>query len=298
MTPEVTQTRPSAAITGAGSGLGRDIALGLAEKGYTVFGTAMRRVEVEEVQQAAGGAAHLAICDITDAAAVQRWVEDTTAKLGDRGLDVLVSNAGILTPGPLEALPLDAIRREFEVNVFGGLAVINAFLPALRKARGRIVEIGAMTGRFPLPFNGPSSATKAALEAFADVYRAELGPFGVDFVMVQAGNMATGGPAKTAAALRATAESMTAEQRELYGEAFSTFTSALNGMQNSGLDSGAAATMVIAAAEQEPAPIRVAVGPDAEEILKLVREKSDEELDALRLQLVGLQPTPTTPTKG
>jgi hypothetical protein len=91
---------------------------------------------------------------------------------------------------------------------------------------------------------------------------------------------------------------MTAEQRELYGEAFSAFTAALNSMQNSGLDAGTAAGMVIAAAEQQPAPIRVAVGPDAEEILKLVREKSDEELDALRLQLVGLQPLSTTPTKG
>jgi hypothetical protein len=129
------------------------------------------------------------------------------------------------------------------------------------------------------------------------VYRAELGPFGVDFVMVQAGNMATGGPAKTAAALQSTTDSMTAEQRDLYGEAFSRFTAALNRMQNGGLDAATAAAMVIGAAEQQPAPIRVAVGPDAEEILKLVREKSDEELDALRLQLVGLDPMPTTTTK-
>ena len=269
----------------------------MAEKGYTVFGTAMRQGEVEDVHDATGGAAQLAVCDITDEAAVERWVSATSAKLGESGLDVLVSNAGILTPGPLEVLPVQAIRREFEVNVFGGLAVINAFLPALRRARGRIVEIGAMTGRFPLPFNGPSSASKAALEAFADVYRAELGPFGVDFVMVQAGNMATGGPAKTAAALQSTTDSMTAEQRDLYGEAFSRFTAALNRMQNGGLDAATAAAMVIGAAEQQPAPIRVAVGPDAEEILKLVREKSDEELDALRLQLVGLDPMPTTTTK-
>jgi hypothetical protein len=130
------------------------------------------------------------------------------------------------------------------------------------------------------------------------VYRAELAPFGVDFVLVQAGNMVTGGPAKTAAALQATAESMTIEQRELYGEAFAKFTAALNSMQTSGLAASTAAAMVIGAAEQRPAPIRVAVGPDAEEILKLVREKSDEELDALRLQLVGLEATPTTTTKG
>jgi NAD(P)-dependent dehydrogenase (short-subunit alcohol dehydrogenase family) len=85
-----------------------------------------------------------------------------------------MSNAGILTPGPLEVLPVAAVRHEFEVNVFAGLAVINAFLPALRRARGRIVQMGAMTGRLPLPFNGPSTASKAAPEAFAGLYRTEL----------------------------------------------------------------------------------------------------------------------------
>ena len=65
-----------------------------------------------------------------------------------------MSNAGILTPGPLEVLPVAAVRHEFEVNVFAGLAVINAFLPALRRARGRIARIAAMTGRLPLPLKG------------------------------------------------------------------------------------------------------------------------------------------------
>jgi len=72
-------------------------------------------------------------------------------------------------------LPVAGVRHEFEVNVFAGLAVINAFLPALRRARGRIIQIGAITGRLPLPFTGPSSASKAALEAeaFAGVRRTE-----------------------------------------------------------------------------------------------------------------------------
>jgi len=230
------------------------------------------------VEQASGGAVRLTLCDITDEASVRAWARETSAALGDAGLDVLVSNAGILTPGPLEVLSLDAIRHEFEVNVFGSLAVINAFLPALRQARG------------PLPFNGPSSASKAALEAFADIYRAELRPFGVDFVMVQPGNMRTGGPAKTAEALRVASESMTDEQRRLYGEAFDAFATALNEMQGSGLAADAAAEKVIEAVEQVPAPIRVPVGTDAEEILELVREKPDAELDELRMRLVGLEP--------
>jgi NAD(P)-dependent dehydrogenase (short-subunit alcohol dehydrogenase family) len=94
--------------------------------------------------------------------------------VGAAGLDLLINNAGILTPGPIEVLPLDAIRREFDVNVFGALSVINAFLPALRKARGRIVQVSTWTASVPLPFNGPSGASKAAMEVFSAVYRAEL----------------------------------------------------------------------------------------------------------------------------
>ena len=282
-------TAPAAAISGAGAGLGRQMALGLAEQGYRVFGTALSAQEVEDLRQASDGSVRLTLVDVTDDQAVHSWAEQTTGELGDHGLDVLISNAGILTPGPLEVLPLHAIRHEFDVNVFGSLAVINAFLPALRRARGRIVQIGSVTGKFPLPFNGPSSASKAALEAFADVYRAELKPFGVHFVIVEPGNMATGGPAVTARALQKTAESMTAEQRALYGDAFAAFSATFNSMQSSGLDAVTAAARVIQAAQQQPVPVRVPIGPDAEQLMKAVHEQTDEELDALRMRVAGLE---------
>src|SRR6266403_4900419 len=278
----------SAAITGAGTGLGRDIALQLAAKGYVVFGTAVAASEVQDLKEASGGRVSLTVCDITKPEAVKAWVAGVSEALGNAGLNLLISNAGILTPGPLEVLPLDAIRREFEVNVFGALSVINAFLPALRKARGRIVQISTWTASLPLPFNGPSGASKAAFDAFAAVYRAELKRFGIDVVVAVAGNMKTGGPEKTAAALARIASGMTPEQRDLYAQTFEAFAAALNSMQNSGLNSVSAARRVIELAEQMPAPIRAPVGQDSEEILKLVREKSDAELDVLRLQLVGL----------
>jgi NAD(P)-dependent dehydrogenase (short-subunit alcohol dehydrogenase family) len=279
--------QPSVAITGAGSGLGRALAIKLAAKGYRVFGTARSEQHVADLLEVSSGNVALTLADITDQSAVTAWVDKVSEELGERGLDVLISNAGTLTPGPLEVIPLDDIRREFEVNVFGALAVINGFLPALRKSRGRIVQIGAMTGRLPVPFDGPSSASKAAFEALADVYRAELKPFGVAFVMAQAGNMRTGGPAKTAAALKRLADSMTAQQRALYGDVFGKFSDVLNTMQNAGLSAEASADRVIELVEQVPPPIRAAVGDDAEQILRLVREKSDTELDALRLQLIG-----------
>src|SRR6266851_213179 len=228
------QRKRSAAITGAGSGLGRDIALGLAAKGYRVFGTAMSSEEIADLKKASDGAVSLSQCDITNEAAVKAWANEVTIQT-EGGLHLLISNAGILTPGPLEVLPLDAVRHEFEVNVFAVLAVVNSFLPALRKARGRIVQVSTMTAALPFPFNGPSGASKAAFDALA-------------------------------AALQRVAEHMTPEQRELYGKAFDTFATTLNNMQGSGLDSISAANRVIELSEQVPPPSRGAVGEDAEQV--------------------------------
>ena len=282
------QSGRSVAITGAGGGLGRDTALQLAAKGYVVFGTAFTSHEVQDLKEASGGRVSLGVCDITKPESVKAWAGGVSDALGDAGLDLLINNAGILTPGPIELLPLEAIRREFDVNVFGALSVINAFLPALRKARGRVVQVSTWTASVPLPFNGPSGASKAAIEVFTAVYRAELKHLGVDFVVAAAGNMKTGGPAKTAAALARVAGAMTPEQRQLYGQPFDTFAATLNGMQNSGLESAAAAKRLIEISEQVPAPSRAPVGADADEMLRAAKEKPDAELDALRLRLAGL----------
>ncbi len=251
------QRRLTVAITGAGSGLGRELALGFSAKGYRVFGTAHSENDIAEFQNlSAGNDITLTVTDITKEEQVNNWKEQIRKLLDQDELDLLINNAGVLTPGPMEVLSLSSVRREFEVNVFGSLATIQAFLPLLRQAKGRIVQIGSMTGRFPLPFSGPSSASKAAMEAFADVYRTELKPFGVDFIMVQPGNMLTGGPAKTAAQLKQVTENMTVEQKNLYGKYFDQFAAAINKMQASGLTASEAATRVIEISEQVPAPIK------------------------------------------
>ena len=287
MSDQVAQGR-TAAVTGAANGLGREIVLQLAAKGYRVFGSDIVDTESDGLSGASNGRVSLARADITDGDAVTRWARDVTDEVGEAGLDVLVSNAGILTPGPLEILPLRAIKREFDVNVFGGVAVINAFLPALRTARGRILSIGSMTGRFPLPFNGPSSASKATLEALADVYRTELKPFGVQFVLVEPGNLVTDGTAKTAVALQRVADAMTDEQKALYGAEYAKFSATFSTVQSQGLHAHEAAACIVDIIEAQPAPIRAAVGEDAEKLLRLVREKSDEDIDELRLRYAGL----------
>ncbi|HZS40399.1 MAG TPA: SDR family NAD(P)-dependent oxidoreductase [Polyangia bacterium] len=277
------------AITGAGGGLGRATALAFAAKGYRVFGTALKPANITDLKQASNGAVRLTICDITDERAVAAWAREV-ADQTKGGLDLLIQNAGTLTPGPLEALKLDAIKREFDVNVFAALTVTNAFLPALRKQRGRIVYISTWTASLPLPFNGPSGASKAALEVIATIHRAELKPFGVEVVVAAPGNMRTGGPALVAAALQKIAGDFTDEQRKLYGKSFGAFADKLNTMQGSGMSAEDAAARVVAIAEQNPAPILAGVGEEAEAILRYVREAPTAAQDLRRLEMVGLGP--------
>ena len=288
MTQAKKQREPTVAITGAGSGLGRELALGFSAKDYRVFGTTHSSYEIAEFQNhSAAAKIILTSTDITKEEQINNWKEQVRKMINRDGLDLLINNAGISTPGPMEVLSLSAVRHEFEVNVFGSLATIHAFLPLLRQAKGRIVQIGSMTGLFPLPFNGPTSASKAAMEAFADVYRTELKPLGVDFIMVQPGSMLTGGHAKTAAQLNQVSENMTVEQKKLYGKYFDQFATTLNKMLGSGLPASEAAARIIKISEQVPAPIRAPVGKDAEDILLAVREKSDEELDIMKAQMFG-----------
>ena len=93
-------SQPTVAITGAGSGLGRAVAIKLAAKGYRVFGTARSETDATDVEKTSAGNAEMTLTDITDQRAVTAWVEKVSNELGERGLDVLISNAGTLTPDP------------------------------------------------------------------------------------------------------------------------------------------------------------------------------------------------------
>jgi NAD(P)-dependent dehydrogenase (short-subunit alcohol dehydrogenase family) len=273
-------------VTAAGSGLGHDIALGFAAKGYIVFGTAASSAEAEEVRRSSRGRVSLTVCKTIDG--IQAWAGVISDALGNAGIDILVNNTVDFTPGPIEAHSLDAVRHEFEVNVFGAVSVINAFLPALRMAHGRIVQVSSWTASLPLPFNGPSDASKAAIEVLSTVYRAELKPFGIDFVIASADKLNTEDMTLPNAALRRPGDGMTWELRKLYGKRFALFLKAAGKLRANDIEVAGAAARVIKIAEQRPAPIRAAIGPHAEKMLQTVREKSDAELDALRLNLVGL----------
>jgi NAD(P)-dependent dehydrogenase (short-subunit alcohol dehydrogenase family) len=277
--------QPSAVITGAGSGLGRSLALELDRRGYAVHGTAASQAEVDELATLTAGRAQLLVCDITDPTQVAAFASEVTSRTAGT-LDLLVSNAGTLTPGPLETITFEAAHREFAVNTLGVLSVVNAFLPALRAARGRIVQVGTMSVDLPSPFNGLSSASKAAAETLMTVYRDELATSGVDVVVAVPGNMRTGGPARTAAAIDRARAAFTPEQAEVYETAFDRFAHRINAGQASGLDAEEAARQVADLAQRSPAPVREPVGDDAVALLAFLRDAAPEDVEARRRRVL------------
>ena len=173
-------------VTGASSGIGRAVAGELVRRGFTVFGTIRRRDDAAAL--AALGATPVTL-DVTDAATIAAARAQLEHALAGQPLAGLVNNAGIPAAGPLELLPLDELRRVFEVNVVGVVAVTQAFLPLLKAARGRIVNISSLAGRAALPFLGPYAASKFALEAISDSLRRELWPFGIEVIVIEPGNI-------------------------------------------------------------------------------------------------------------
>ena len=196
----------SVLVTGASSGIGRAAALRLARTGWRVYG-GVRTAEDGAVLREHG--VEPLELDITAPAQIAAAAEAVGPELHG-----LVDNAGIAVAAPLELVPLDELRRQLEVNVVGQVAVLQAFLPALRRARGRIVLMGSVGGRSALPFLGPYAASKHALEAIADSLRVELAPWGIRVSIVEPASVSTAIWTKGAAhadALRAGASRATAE---------------------------------------------------------------------------------------
>jgi NAD(P)-dependent dehydrogenase (short-subunit alcohol dehydrogenase family) len=170
-------------ITGCSSGIGEATALRLARRGWAVYASARRLESIEHLSEAG---CRLLQLDVTDERSMRAAVEEVEREHGAIG--VLVNNAGYGQYGPIEDVPLEAVRRQFETNVFGSVALIQLALPAMRRQRwGRIVNVGSMGGRLTLPGGGFYHATKYALEAISDALRFEVGGFGVEVVLIEPG---------------------------------------------------------------------------------------------------------------
>jgi NAD(P)-dependent dehydrogenase (short-subunit alcohol dehydrogenase family) len=276
--------RRTVVITGIGDGLGRETALKLAARHYRVHGITLSRRAATELNGARGGAITATVGDITDEGAVRSWVAKVSEALGQDGLDVLISNAGSLTPGPLEVLPPDVVRHDIEVNVLGALRVINGLLPALRTARGRIVHLSVFAPRFPFPAGEGEGAPDPVTEAFGHVHRGGLDSFAGDFVLVRTGSARGGGPAKARARLQWIVESMTAEQRRLYGDAVTEFTAGLGSPHGGERMAGESAGRLIDIVERVPAPVHAFLDDDAESVLRLPAKRLGTSRDEPRLE--------------
>ncbi len=171
-------------ITGCSSGIGRTTASHLAGKGWTVYATARRP---ESIADLTGAGCRTLALDVTDDASMEAAVAAV-----DGGVDALVNNAGYSQGGPVEEVPLDDARRQFETNVFGLARLCQLVLPGMRaKGAGRIVNLSSMGGRMTLPGGAWYHASKHALEALSDGLRWEVAPFGVQVVLIEPGVVLT-----------------------------------------------------------------------------------------------------------
>ncbi len=171
-------------VTGCSTGIGRAAARLFAEQGWPVLATARRLEAIKDLEGYHG--IRTAALDVTDPAACERIVAEAP------DLEVLVNNAGYGQMGPLEMVPEERFREQFEVNVFGLMRLSRLALPVLRRrGGGTIVQVGSVVGKFTYPFGGAYCATKHAVESICDALRVEVRPFGVRVVLVEPGPIAT-----------------------------------------------------------------------------------------------------------
>jgi NAD(P)-dependent dehydrogenase (short-subunit alcohol dehydrogenase family) len=174
-------------ITGCSTGIGRATAARLARAGWPVYATARRVETLSDLQEA--GCTTMAL-DVTDDASMQSAVAEIVGEHGAVG--VLINNAGYSQSGPIEEVPLDAARKQFETNVFGAMRMAQLVLPRMREQRwGKIVNISSMGANFTFPGGGWYHGTKYALDALSDALRFEVKGFGVDVVIIQPGLIKT-----------------------------------------------------------------------------------------------------------
>ena len=198
-------------ITGASTGIGRATALRLARAGFDVL-AGVRREEDGADLRAQDGRIEPVLVDVTDAG----QIASLAARVGAAPLAGLVNNAGIAVAGPLEGVPIDLVRRQYEVNVFGLLAVTQALLDPIRAGQGRIVNIGSIGGRINTPFVGPYSSSKAAVRSLSAALRRELRPWDIRVALVEPGALDTPIWRKGEAGAQETIDALPDRVRTLY----------------------------------------------------------------------------------
>jgi NAD(P)-dependent dehydrogenase (short-subunit alcohol dehydrogenase family) len=270
-------------ITGASGGVGRQTVTLLVERGWRVFAGVRSR----STAAALDGANVVPVdLDITDEDSIAAARDRVSVEVGEAGLFALVNNAGLSVDGPLELVPAHRLRQQFEVNVIGQLAVAQAFLPLLRQAGGRVINIGGAAGSVALPLMGALGASKAALDSASDALRMELRLQGVAVSYIEPGALTTELFVKSAEVVKREGFAGGAREFALYQPAILRMEEAMAKQKPTPVVQ-AAETIVAALTARKP-KARYRVGREARYVLPLLRLVPVGLRDRMILSSLGL----------
>ena len=275
-------------ITGASSGIGEASAIHLDRLGFRVFAGVRADRDGEALRAKASPRLIPPRLDVTDSDSIEAAVRIVSAAAGDTGLTGLVNNAGIAVPGPIETVPLDQVRRQFDVNVIGQVAVIQAFLPLLRQGRGRIVNMSSIAGVTALPFLGFYGASKFALEAITDAPRLEVKVWGISVSLVEPGVIATPIWKKSKSLAESMRASIGPERVALYEPLIRGLAERVNDTELRALQADVVAKAVAHAMTSARPRTRYLIGMDAKARAALKKILPDRVHDRLLAAVLGL----------
>lgn len=266
-------------MTGASSGIGEASARRLAGLGFHVFAGVRKPEDGERLRSSAGGGITPVRIDVTDADSIAQAAREVREATGGR-LAGLVNNAGIAVPAPLEHQPIDDFRQQIEVNLVGQVAVTQAFIPLLRAARGRIVNVSSIGGKVAVPLLGAYAASKFALEGVSDVLRRELRPWGIQVSVIEPGTIATPIWDKGIVSGDALRETMGPDAQRDYGDLIATVRTASEQGAKTGLPPDAVAKDIAHALTARKPRTRYLVGREAKSRGAIARFLPDRFMDS------------------
>ncbi len=279
--------RGAVLITGASTGIGRACALHLDRLGFRVLAGVRQPEDGDALRAEASERLAPVMIDITDAGSIAEATRRVDA-LAPEGLVALVNNAGIALTGPLEFIEVERVRRQFEVNVFGHLAVTQAMVPALRRATGRIVNMSSMAGWVSAPYYGPYTASKHALRALTEALRLELAPWDIAVVLVEPGAIDTPIWAKGLALARETVDALPEDGRQRYAGQIESALDSIESQGRRGIPPERVAEAVASALRARRPKARYVVGRDARLAIVAKRLLPDRVMDAILRRQMGL----------
>jgi NAD(P)-dependent dehydrogenase (short-subunit alcohol dehydrogenase family) len=270
-------------VTGASTGMGAATARELARKGFHVLAGVRREADADALHAEGIEPCILDITVESDVAAIADRVASDPLR---RPLRALINNAGIAINAPVEALPIAEWRKQFEVNLFGQVAMIQALLPALLVSAGTVVNISSVGGKVVLPTYGAYAGSKFALEAVSDALRREVGDLGIKVVVVEPGAVRTEMSERGIATAEALMADMTAAQLARYDNLAAAVTAQARSFGEDGVSAEHAAKVIAKAATASRPRTRYTIGRDAAILLRVSRVVSDRVLDRIvRLNL-------------